>query len=133
MAVAAEELRLALPVPAGYRTDEVALMAGVSYRMLDYWVRIGLVAPSMAESRGSGSARLFTHEDMSIVKLIGRLRRVGAPLGQLRPDTLRAVVRSGCSRVIINPKGEWARADEPVVLAEGFRRLGPEVWLVQTT
>lgn len=54
-----------------YSAREVADAAGVSYRQLDYWCRLGLVRPSIAEARGSGSRRAFTSHDLAIVRVLG--------------------------------------------------------------
>ena len=45
---------------------QVCRAAHLSYRRLDYWVRVGLITPVVA-SAGSGSARLF---DPSVVEEI---------------------------------------------------------------
>lgn len=62
--------------PQTYSTREVAMLAGVSYRQLDYWIRVGTVKPR-GESMlpGSGHYRQFTPEDVDVLlAVIGRWR-----------------------------------------------------------
>lgn len=50
-------------------TRDVCEMAGVTYRQIDYWCRLGLVAPSVQEAKGSGTFRHFVPEDVLAVRL----------------------------------------------------------------
>jgi hypothetical protein len=64
------------------RTRDVADAAGVSYRQIDYWCRIGLV-PGQENGGGPGSRRIFTREQAAVVALLNdvvladRGRRLG--------------------------------------------------------
>jgi DNA-binding transcriptional MerR regulator len=87
------ESAVALRLEAGYPTSRVAKLAGLSFRQLDYYVRIGLLTPSARGARGSGSYRLWTEADISRARLVGALRSLGATtdvlarvLGQLPDD-----------------------------------------------
>lgn len=79
----------------GYRGVQVCRIAGITYRQLDYWCRIGLVEPSLAAAKGSGSQRLYTDLDLRVLLVIGHLLRSGASLGAMRRnglvDRLRAL------------------------------------------
>jgi len=44
-------------------------LVGITYRMLDYWIRIGLVTPSVPAT-GSGSRRRFSPADVYRVRRI---------------------------------------------------------------
>lgn len=46
-----------------YNTEQAAKKAGVSYRMLDYWLRIGAVKIEVNAS-GSGSRRVFSEAEV---------------------------------------------------------------------
>lgn len=48
-----------------YSTDEVAARTGLSYRMIDYWIRSrpDVFAPAQS-ARGSGSQRRFSETDV---------------------------------------------------------------------
>ena len=46
-----------VPAEVGFTGRRTAEIVGISYRQLDYWARTGLVTPSLAEARGSGSRR----------------------------------------------------------------------------
>lgn len=65
-----------------YSATEVCLLAGISYRMLDYWIRLGKVRASVP-ARGSGTRRRFTAEDVEAVRRLVRAREV---LRRLRGD-----------------------------------------------
>lgn len=53
------------------RTLQVVDETGISYRVLDYWIRRGAI--SIADpSYGSGSARYFSTEDVYRIRFISR-------------------------------------------------------------
>ncbi|HVM40616.1 MAG TPA: MerR family transcriptional regulator [Acidimicrobiia bacterium] len=68
----------------GFRGPEVCKIAGISYRQLDYWTRTGLISPSIAEARGSGTQRLYSYRDLVEVKVIKSLLDGGVALRQAR-------------------------------------------------
>lgn len=57
---------------------QVCRLAACSYRMLDYWERIGAVRPARA-ARGSGSHRLWTARQVACVWVTARLAEMGCP------------------------------------------------------
>jgi hypothetical protein len=64
-----------------FTSMEVTQLAGLSYRQLDYAVRVGRVRPSIDEGAGSGHVRLFSARD--VVK--ARLVRLTTPLWGFPP------------------------------------------------
>ncbi|HSJ51492.1 MAG TPA: MerR family transcriptional regulator [Actinomycetota bacterium] len=68
----------------GYRVPEVTKIVGISYRQLDYWARTGLVRPSVKDAQGSGSQRLYSFQDLALLKLIKRMLDSGVSLPQIR-------------------------------------------------
>lgn len=79
--------RLTEPVSAeeaGYRGPTACAAAGITYRELDYWARIGLVEPSVSGGRDSGSRRLYSFRDVLVLKVIKRLLDSGISLEQIR-------------------------------------------------
>lgn len=66
-----------------FTTPEICALTGVTYRMLDYWVRIGVVVPDH-EARGSGTSRGFGPKMVGIIRCLGQLNTVGAGADQLR-------------------------------------------------
>jgi hypothetical protein len=77
------------PDPAGYRSAQVCRATGVSYRMLDYWCRIGLVHPSISQPVGSGTVRRWSAED------VRRVRVAAAVMAQTHStDVAAAALRS---------------------------------------
>ena len=73
----------------GIPTEELARRAGLSYRIVDYWVRQGVLRPSVAHGDGTGTKRRFSDRDVRLATLLNQLRAMGA-----RIDTLRAVARN---------------------------------------
>jgi hypothetical protein len=59
-------------------TIEVAREASISYRMLDYLVRTGIVTPTI-EARGPGTQRRWTEEDVALVLVVARIMRAVGP------------------------------------------------------
>jgi DNA-binding transcriptional MerR regulator len=68
----------------GYRVPEVCKAVGISYRQLDYWARTGLVTPSVREAGGSGTQRLYSFQDMLVLRIIKKLLDTGVSLQQIR-------------------------------------------------
>ena len=60
-------------VAEGFSAPQVCVLAGVSYRQVDYWARSGLLEPSLQVARGSGSRRRYSYRDVLQLKVIRRL------------------------------------------------------------
>lgn len=58
-----------------YTTLDVCRATGCTYRQLDYWVRTGMVTPSVNAPHGSGSRRLFSAADVAGVQAIVDAKR----------------------------------------------------------
>jgi DNA-binding transcriptional MerR regulator len=71
----------------GYRTRDVVRMTGISYRRLDYWDREGLLVPSLKRADGSGSARIYSDEDVARASCIARLQTAGVSLTAIKLRT----------------------------------------------
>ncbi|MCL4421651.1 MAG: MerR family transcriptional regulator [Actinobacteria bacterium] len=104
----------------GFRGPQVCLLVGISYRQLDYWARTGLLEPSMAPARGSGSRRLYSYRDLVELKVIKRLLDSGIALQAAR--TAIAFLRehlgeelSTANLVIEGDRTVLARSGEEVI------------------
>jgi DNA-binding transcriptional MerR regulator len=77
----------------GYRVPEVTRIVGITYRQLDYWARTGLVRPSIKDAGGSGTQRLYSFQDLLLLKLIKRMLDSGVDLRSIRKamKTLRTL------------------------------------------
>ncbi len=73
-----------LDADTGYRGPVACRAAGISYRQLDYWARTGLVEPSIRGAKGSGSQRLYSFQDILVLKIVKRLLDTGVSLQQIR-------------------------------------------------
>lgn len=78
------EEAIPLPGDVGYRGPTACNAAGISFRQLDYWARTGLVEPSIHVTKGSGTQRLYSFEDILLLALIKKLLDAGVSLQQIR-------------------------------------------------
>ena len=63
---------------------QVCKIVGISYRQLDYWARTGLVRPSVADAKGSGTQRRYSYRDLLRLKVIKSLLDAGVKLQTAR-------------------------------------------------
>jgi DNA-binding transcriptional MerR regulator len=68
----------------GFRPPQVCTLVGITYRQLDYWARTGLLRPSIADARGSGTQRRYSYTDVLELKVIKRLLDAGISLQRAR-------------------------------------------------
>jgi DNA-binding transcriptional MerR regulator len=68
----------------GFRGPQVCTLIGITYRQLDYWARTGLLRPSIADARGSGTQRLYSYHDVLELKVIKQLLDAGISLQRAR-------------------------------------------------
>ena len=61
------------PPDGCYSTLQVARLVGVTYRMLDYWLRMGMVYIER-EARGSGTRRWWTLDEVRRLKRLVALK-----------------------------------------------------------
>jgi len=73
-----------MPETEGYRIPDVQNIVGISYRQLDYWARTGLVRPSVQDAGGSGTQRLYSFEDLVVLRTIKKLLDAGVSLQRIR-------------------------------------------------
>lgn len=79
-----------------FTSYEVCELAGITYRQLDYWCRIGLIGPSSRMAHGSGSRRRYTAHDVCVVAVVGKL----APF--VRPTDQEVMVRHLAERHVLD-------------------------------
>jgi DNA-binding transcriptional MerR regulator len=72
------------PESTGFRPPQVCALVGITYRQLDYWARTGLLRPSIADARGSGTQRRYSYTDVLELKVIKRLLDAGISLQRAR-------------------------------------------------
>ena len=68
----------------GYRATQAHKIVGITYRQLDYWARTGLLRPSLADAKGSGTQRLYGYTDLLELKVIKQLLDGGVSLQSAR-------------------------------------------------
>lgn len=69
---------------SGLTSKEMAACCGVSFRVIDYWDRTGVLRPSDHPARGSGTQRRYSADDARLGRALGVLARLGAQGPALR-------------------------------------------------
>src|SRR6266516_886603 len=77
-----------------YTTAEVAQATSFSIRQLDYWAQEDLLVPSIQQSHGPGTRRIYSIEDLVHLQFIRQLKRYGWSTRKIRKaiNTLRVVM-----------------------------------------
>ena len=68
----------------GYTGPEVCKITGISYRQLDHWTTTNLIKASVRSIKGSGFHRIYSFNDIVLVKLVKKLRSAGISLQKIR-------------------------------------------------
>ena len=68
----------------GYTGPEVCNITGISYRQLDHWTTTKLIKASFRNLKGSGFHRIYSFNDIVLVKLVKKLRSAGISLQKIR-------------------------------------------------
>lgn len=96
-------------------TPEVVRLCGLPYSTLDYWVRTGLVTPSVRGGSGRRRARQWSVLDVVCVRALKELRDAGASVRVLKQahamlrDTWTAALRD---RMLYWDGGDLIQIDE---------------------
>jgi len=73
------------PDRPGFTTTEVLEMTGLSYRVLDYWLRTGAITLARGTTPGSGVGRRYTEDEVhAIHTLVARYQQANADLEAIR-------------------------------------------------
>ena len=112
-------------VDVGYRGPTACSAAGITYRQLDYWARTGLVEPTVREAKGSGSQRLYSFQDILVLRVVKKLLDAGVSLPNIRTaiTALRDRGTEDLAQVTLISDGttvyECTSTDEMVDLLQG--------------
>lgn len=84
-----------------YSSTEAAMMAGISYRQLDYWLRTGTIGlcHDGDSAPGSGRYRRFTSDEVDIlVAVVEKFRKAEEAMAEFRSGALwvKEAKRHGC-------------------------------------
>src|ERR1700722_9801102 len=67
-----------------FTASQVIALTGITYPVLDYWVRTKFIVPAQLKGKGKGSDRFFSFRDVVAIKAALRLRKMGASVQTLR-------------------------------------------------
>ena len=94
-----------------YRSTEACDVAGVTYRQLDYWARVGIIAPSIQPAAGYGSSRRYSFDDVVALTLVRVLSDHGFSRQSIRGaiEKLRIVAPLGAPDAVLTAgdNGKW--------------------------
>lgn len=96
-----------------FSSADACRLAGISYRQLDYWCRIGTVTSAVRAS-GSGSRRGWSAQQVAVLAV---LARVGSHLPIRQLDELAALLLDwdvnawGDTTLLVNADGVWHAGD----------------------
>jgi DNA-binding transcriptional MerR regulator len=104
----------------GYRVPEVTKIVGISYRQLDYWARTGLVRPSVKDAQGSGTQRLYSFQDLALLKLIKRMLDSGVNLQQIRKamSTLKDLKEPALGTTLVSDGNRIYQVESPEAVVD---------------
>src|SRR5580704_6588107 len=105
--------------PGSFRGPQVCKIVGITYRQLDYWARTGLLRPSLADAKGSGSQRRYSYEDVVELKVVKQLLDAGVNLQKAR-RAIACLRESGedlasSSLVLADERSVLAQSGEEIV------------------
>lgn len=112
----------------GYSSDALCDAAEITYRQLDYWVRLGLIEPIGPRCPGSGAQRRFTSREVRVCCAIARLRDLNCPEPALRhvAPFLRAMaVEEWHGELLVSRTGAVARLNLAALMS-----FGEACWLI---
>ena len=72
------------PMRIGFSTGQITRLTGVPYSTLNLWAKNGLVQPSIATGKGSGSERIYSFSDLVALKVAFELRKAGVTTRSLK-------------------------------------------------
>lgn len=72
-----------------FTTMDIVRITGFSERQLDYWARQGIVLPSIRQSHGPGSRRLYAIDDLVQLNFIRQLKHHGWSTQKIREAIIR--------------------------------------------
>jgi DNA-binding transcriptional MerR regulator len=96
----------------GFSGPKVSNIVGITYRQLDYWATKGIVTPSIANAKGSGSRRRYSFQDLVELRVIKKLLDAGISLPKIRKaiDFVRDELRLPLSDVTLVSDGTTIHA-----------------------
>ena len=99
-----------MTITEGFSGPQVCELVGITYRQLDYWARTGLLVPTIAVAKGSGSKRRYSYHDVLELKVIS-LQRARQAVECLRANlgadlAAASLILSGSDSVLATSNGE---------------------------
>lgn len=72
-----------------YSTEEVAKLSGFTVRQIGYWVKQGIITPSIQQAHGSGTHRRYSFDDLLQLRFVRQLMNHGWSMQKIREAITR--------------------------------------------
>lgn len=72
-----------------YSTHEVASLSGFTVRQIGYWVKQGIITPSIQQAHGSGTRRRYSFDDLLQLRFVRQLMNHGWSMQRIREAITR--------------------------------------------
>ena len=89
----------------GILAGDAHVLAGISYRQLDHWARLGWVMPSIDSGEGRSGRRLYSADDVVRLDLLRHLAVSRVNPAAAGPLVARCAVPTGDVRMVWGPVG----------------------------
>ncbi|HZQ85828.1 MAG TPA: MerR family transcriptional regulator [Acidimicrobiales bacterium] len=73
-----------LPTSEGHSTHEAAKRSGLTYRQLTYWIKAGIITPSVRTAAGTGERHRWSDGDVRMLRRVRQLLDAGVSLQRVR-------------------------------------------------
>jgi hypothetical protein len=105
-----------------YGAKAAARLAGISYRMLDWWARGDLLQPAV-EAHGSGSRRRYTWDDVLRLRVAAALNEAG----KLREAAhlLPQITSAGPDQMLVGVGEDWSLVPLDAFSVQLLNACGP--------
>jgi DNA-binding transcriptional MerR regulator len=101
-----------------FSSTAAAALAGVTYRQADYWCRLGVLNPANnGRGSGSGHERRFSPEDVALLRVAGRLAKLGAGtdvMGRVCAALRQFPMVTWGGRILVTAAGEVHTDEAPL-------------------
>jgi len=121
-----------------FRSKQVIRLFNISLRQLNYWVKTGLVAPSILNAEGRGSTRVFSYRDLIQIRTVKALIDGGMSIQMIRKSATYIKENLGINlpltaRLLTDGKSIFkvVNSDDELILAvDTLRHQGQGVFFV---
>jgi hypothetical protein len=94
-----DQLADAVEAPEGTAGPDLAQRAGVTYRQVDYWTRLGLLTPEDRPAEGSGHVRTYGADQIVKARIMGALVKLFGMAPRAASEVAEEILAHGSAKV----------------------------------